>query len=49
MNIIGYEAICTKCDESFNPVDEFDLIHVLSFDEEECGGEGVMVGAWGTP
>lgn len=49
MNIIGYEAVCTECGESFNPVEEFDLIHVMRWDEEECGGIGEMVGAWGTP
>jgi hypothetical protein len=44
---VGYEATCTKCGETFNPIDETDLEHIESFETgQECGGVGVMVGSW---
>jgi hypothetical protein len=45
--MIAWEAVCKKCGETFNPVDEDDLIHLYRFEtEEECGGEGEMTGRW---
>ena len=45
MSII-YEALCTKCDERFNPADEYDLTHIEKEDGTECGGRGVLMGLW---
>jgi len=41
-----YEAKCRKCDETFNPADEGDRVHLVRQDGEECGGVGDMVGRW---
>lgn len=39
------EAICGKCGETFNPVDENDLIHGESL-KGPCGGKGKLTGQW---
>jgi hypothetical protein len=36
VNIIGYEAQCRKCGETFNPADETDLKHCQESHTEEC-------------
>lgn len=48
INVIGYEALCLRCHEIFNPADPEDLEHLLRHDETPCGGKGELVGAWGT-
>lgn len=45
---VGYEARCTTCGETFNPHDESDLEHVVRDDGTDCGGDGVLVGSWGS-
>jgi hypothetical protein len=47
--MIGYEAQCQKCGEIFNPADENDLEHGMRDDEQECGGQGVLLGGWTSP
>lgn len=44
--MIGHEARCTKCGETFNPTDENDLIHLEQEDGTPCGGQGVLTGSW---
>jgi len=53
--IVGIEAVCTKCDETFNPHGFDDLIHTVRQDPtgehpesegEECGGQGEITGWW---
>lgn len=44
---ISYEARCTRCGEHFCPADEDDLEHVERVNGEPCGGEGILLGAWG--
>lgn len=48
INVIGYEARCTKCGEGFCPNDPTDLEHLVRDDGNECGGAGEMVGSWGS-
>lgn len=48
MNVIGYEAECSRCGETFVPDGPDDLVHIVRADGVECGGQGVMRGAWGT-
>lgn len=43
---IGYEAECSRCGETFCPVDEDDLEHLRRSDDVECGGQGILRGAW---
>lgn len=43
----GLEARCTECGETFNPIDEDDLVHIERLDGEECGGQGELVGEFG--
>lgn len=43
---VGYEAICPKCGETFNPHGPDDLIHFARHDGTECGGIGELAGAW---
>lgn len=46
-NVIGHEACCTKCGETFQPADEIDALeHVQREDGTACGGLGQMVGSW---
>jgi hypothetical protein len=42
------EAECTRCKEIFVPhgTSPEDLIHCYTEDETECGGIGVIQGAW---
>lgn len=41
------EAVCGKCGETFNPVDDDDTIHLVREDGTECGGQGTITGEWG--
>ena len=41
-----YEAECQRCGETFTPLDEGDLIHLMRADETECGGQGTLTGEW---
>lgn len=56
-NVVGFEAECEKCGETFNPNGGEDTVerdglvlfeHYQTQDEVECGGFGPLVGAWGT-
>lgn len=42
------EAVCGTCGETFNPHSEApkDLEHSVREDGTECGGQGVVSGAW---
>ncbi len=45
------EAKCRKCGETFNPADEDDLEHLMSYGdgsehEQPCGGQGDILGEW---
>lgn len=40
------EAICEKCGEVFNPVDDQDLEHIEKSDGTPCGGQGELTGSW---
>lgn len=44
--VVGYEALCLKCGESFVPADENDLIHIQKADETPCEGQGILIGSW---
>lgn len=46
---IGYEAICRRCGETFNPADESDLMHYERVDGQPCNGLGELLGSWGAP
>lgn len=43
---IGWEARCTKCDETFNPDGPNDTIHLMTVMGKVCGGKGVVTGSW---
>lgn len=43
---MALEALCTRCDEAFNPADEDDLEHLADANGEPCGGTGILVGEW---
>jgi hypothetical protein len=43
---VGLEASCEKCGETFNPSGAADLEHGQRQDGEECGGRGILRGAW---
>lgn len=45
------EAECTRCKEVFVPhdVEPEDLIHAERYDGEDCGGIGIIQGAWLVP
>jgi hypothetical protein len=40
------EAVCGRCEETFNPADENDLEHIERADGQPCGGRGEVVGTW---
>lgn len=40
------EALCLSCGETFNPAGPDDLIHLTRGDGAECGGRGVITGAF---
>lgn len=40
------EAICGKCEETFNPADTQDIIHMLKEDGNFCGGTGDIQGEY---
>lgn len=44
--VIGYEAVCSKCGETFSPNDEEDLEHCVRKDGSVCGGKGELSGSW---
>ena len=44
--VVGREALCQKCGETFNPNTSDDLEHVVRADGEFCEGQGVLVGSW---
>jgi hypothetical protein len=41
------EAICGKCGEVFNPLDDDDIIHIVTEMGDECGGRGEITREWG--
>lgn len=45
MSVVSYEAVCTRCGDTFNPADEADLVHLERADGTECGGTGYLLGA----
>lgn len=49
-DVIGHEARCAKCGETFNPADEIDALeHIQREDGTACGGLGIMSGSWAAP
>jgi hypothetical protein len=48
-NVVGVEARCARCGQTFNPADADDLTHGVDQEDQttECGGQGYVVGAWG--
>lgn len=43
------EAKCTKCEETFNPDDVNDVIHLMREDGKFCGGLGHIQGEYKLP
>jgi len=41
-----FEAQCLSCGETFNPIDENDLIHATNKVGRPCGGTGVLLGEY---
>lgn len=47
LEIIWFAARCQKCGETFRPVHEDDLNHLVTYDGRECDGQGKMLGYGG--
>lgn len=43
---VGWEAVCGRCGETFNPDGPDDLEHLSRLDGAACGGQGKMTGCW---
>lgn len=50
-NVIGIEAVCRECGQTFNPCDVDDTIHLVrvgddTTPDQDCGGQGDITGWW---